>query len=126
GAGSVESRHASVQNAMFTMGLVPAMPVSRVALSKGADVTLPVSLDRGACVTFVAIGDGSARDIELSILDSAGEELARESALDVEASVQLCPSESGEFGLRLGAVGGSAKVLVAGYRDEGGSRRAST
>jgi hypothetical protein len=119
GASTLDARHASVQNTMLTMGLVPAMPVSRLGLARDAEETLTVTLERGSCVTLVAIGEGSARDITLSVRDSEGDVLADESSHDTQASVQFCPSESGRFGVRVGAVGGSANVLVAAYRDEG-------
>jgi hypothetical protein len=119
GASSLDARHASVQNAMLTMGLVPAMPVSRLAVARDGSETLPVALERGTCVTFVAIGEGSVRDVALSIRDSEGAVLAEEGTRDVQASVQFCPPVSGRFGVNVGAVGGSAKVLVAAYRDEG-------
>lgn len=121
GAGTLDARLASVESAMFTLGLVHAMPVSRVALGKGEEVTLPIDLQRGGCVTFVALGEGSARDLDLSVRDSEGEALAEEKTLGAHASVRICPAETGHYGVRVAAVGGAARVLVAGYREEGGA-----
>jgi hypothetical protein len=125
GASTLDARHASVQNTMHTMGLVPAMPISRLDLGRDASETLDVTLERNVCVTIVAIGEGSARDVDLTVRDSAGETVASESSRDSQASLQFCPSENGRFGVRVGAVGGSAQVLVSAYRDEGRRTRAN-
>lgn len=121
GKSSIEARHASVQNTMLTMGLVPTIPVSRFSLGKGEAETLPFSAEAGACSTVVAVGEGSASDLVLEILDSAGVTVAEEVVHDTQASLQFCPSTDGRFTIRVQAVGGSAKVLLSAYR--GGDAR---
>ncbi len=93
----LESRFVAVHNAMAAMGLTQSGPISEGSLPEGADATVVQTLQAGECYTFVALGSGGARDLDVRVTTDGGDEVGRDTTHDAQAAAQVCPDATGDY-----------------------------
>lgn len=84
-------------------------------LGERQDRHFDVSLQEGTCYTFVTLGGQGARDTDIFLLDGAGNELASDTGVGRDATVQFCPQTSGAYKLRTLMYGGQGALFTAAY-----------
>jgi len=95
-----------------------------VVLRKPSDESVPKSLgfhveDASACLRIAAVGPERA-NVELTLLDPTGVELARDALPGPIALVSgagpVCVSSAGDYRIELGMTGASGTVAIAVWR----------
>ncbi|CAN5391996.1 hypothetical protein BH09MYX1_BH09MYX1_21980 [soil metagenome] len=117
----IDPRFLAVHNAFSAMGMAQVGPVQQGSLVEGREARL--SIDLGAqCTTLVAMGGDGVRDLDLSLLDTQGNVLARDVTHDPQAVLRLCVDVPGWYTLLVRMAAGSGDFLVATW--SGGSAAA--
>jgi hypothetical protein len=73
-------------------------------------------LQQGSCYLFVAVGAQSVIDIDLYVLDAAGDTVTRDDQPDAMPTVQFCPTASGSYSTDVRLVEGSGSFTLLQYR----------
>lgn len=110
-----ESRFVAVHNTLEAMGYSQVGHISQGSLPQGDPVREPVTLEAGACYTFLAIGEGGVTDADLTLQDPAGETVAQDDDVDTQASIYHCAQTSGRYTLTLKFEIGSGEYLLASW-----------
>jgi hypothetical protein len=76
-----------------------------------------VSLERGRCVGFVAVGRELFRDLDLHVSNDEGTEIARDDRRDAHPYVRVCPTGATTLHLRVRAASGNGEVTVLTLAD---------
>ena len=108
----VDPRFLAVHNAFAAMGLSQVGPVQQGSLVEGRDARLPVELG-AQCTTLVAMGNDGVRDIDLTLLDPAGNPIARDASHDAQAVVRACIDAPGTYTMLVHMASGSGEFLAA-------------
>ena len=82
-----------VQRRLENRGYGPARLTTRFFALEGRGVALPFDLPRGRCTTLVTLGGGSIRELELTLYDGDGREVAIDAARGEAGLVHACPTE---------------------------------
>jgi hypothetical protein len=79
-------------------GYTPAVnaTVRAGVLAEGKRVTTPVKLSSGKNYGFLAICDASCQDMDLTLTDSSGNEVADDTTTQQDAAVQYTPKKTGQ------------------------------
>jgi hypothetical protein len=86
-----------------------------VVLSEGEARRYPLNLEAGRCYAFVSLAGPGAQDSDVSVMDGAGNELARDAEDARDGKVQFCAPATGTYQLQTTLHGGRGPVFVAGY-----------
>ncbi len=115
GEGQLEPRFVALHNAMQAMGMSRVGAISEGSLPEGAEARIESDLRGGECYTFVALGDDRVRDVNLRVVDEAGEEIARDTTYDRHAAAQVCPDESGTYQVVVRMASGQGGYTVTSW-----------
>ncbi len=99
--GALEPRFVAVHNAMTAMGLSQSGSISEGSLPTGGTSRVDVQLHAGQCYTFMVFGTEGAENLDLSLVNAAGEELGRDTTHDREAALHACAREAGHHALTI-------------------------
>jgi hypothetical protein len=117
----VEERLAQIRQALVERGLEPLLAPPVENLAQDSMVRVPLDLSGDTCVVAVGRSDGGLRDIDLSLFDPAGAEVARDLGPDAEPTIEHCPEASGRFELELRSfegAGAAGVIVLVGPRDD--------
>lgn len=124
---ALNRRHARLRERMRRRGYGEQKGLARVFALEGDGVAFPLDLPVGSCSTFVALGGGRVRDLELSLYDGEGAEIANDPVPAEGGLVHVCPQAGPAVAtlphyLRLVAREGTGALLVAHFESapEGG------
>jgi hypothetical protein len=93
--------------------------LGRELVAEEHGVAIPLDLPVGACSTFLALGGGAIRELDVSLFDDAGALIAADSTPGEGGLVHVCPQGAGAhrpFHLVLSARRGTGAVLVGHFR----------
>ena len=110
--GEVQSRYATVHNALTGLGLAEVGPLHDARLESGQEAHIELELENG-CTTIVAIGDVTILDLEAALVDSTGGRLARGATHTSEATIRACVEKAGHYTLNAKAAHGQGSLLVS-------------
>ena len=110
--GELESRFATVHNALSAIGMSEIGALHETRLETGQEGKIDLELAVG-CTTIVAVGAASIVDLDAALVDAAGTRLARGTAHTSEATIRACNDMAGTYSLKLKAARGSGPVLVS-------------
>jgi len=112
----VEERLAERRAVLRERGFLPLADPHLERVAEGEDVALRVELAPGRCYVAMARGGEGLTDVDLTLFDPAGAEVARDFDGDAEPDVELCPEIAGRYGVRARAFEGAGAlgVLVLG------------
>ena len=108
-----EPRFVAVHNALSAMGLAQTGPISEGSLPEGAEARIEVELQAGECYTFVALGSDSVEDLDILVLDEAGEEAGRDVTHDRQAAARVCAETTGTHTAVVSMTEGRGGYLVS-------------
>lgn len=122
---ALNRRHARLRQRMRRRGYGEEVGLSRAFVLEDRGVAWPLDLEVGKCSTFIALGGGDVRDLELSLYDGEGEETASDTVEREGALLHVCPQgepgvEHIPFHLELRALEGAGAVMVAHFRSQPG------
>jgi hypothetical protein len=89
-----------------------------VTLSEGQARRYPLNLEAGRCYTFISLAGPGANDSDVSVMDGAGNELARDADDARDGKVRFCAPNTGTYQLQTSLQSGRGSVFVAGYIQE--------
>ena len=110
--GELESRFATVHNALTAIGMSEVGALHEARLADGQEGKIDLELTVG-CTTIVAVGAGTIIDLDAALTDVAGTRVARGTAHTSEATIRACNETAGTYSLRLKAARGGGTVLVS-------------
>ncbi len=123
---ALNRRHGRLRQRMRNRGYVDQTGLSRTFILEDRGVAWPLDLSVGKCSTFVALGGGSLRQLELTLYDGEGDEAATDSVEQEGGLVHVCPQAEARravtrpYYLQLRALEGEGAVMVAHFRSEPG------
>ncbi len=85
-------------------------------LDEGGTQEYAVDLEGNKCYAILAVGDSGVRNLDLTLLDSAGHEVDRDDAGDSRPTVRVCPSADGHYRMRVRMMSGAGDYVYAPYR----------
>lgn len=120
---ALNRRHARLRQRMRTRGYGEEVGLARHLVLEDRGVALPLDLEVGRCATFLALGGGTIRQLDLVLYDGEGAEIAADSVPGEGGLVHVCPqAESGmthqPFYLVVDARSGAGAVLVGQFASE--------
>jgi len=112
----VEERLAERRTVLRERGFLPLGEPRLERVAEGDEVKVAFQLEPGRCYVAMARGDEGLRDVDLTLFDPAGAEVARNLEGDAEPEVELCPETSGRYGVSARAFEGAGALglLVVG------------
>lgn len=118
-------RFGRLRRRMETRGYGTPTHALRTFVLEGEGEALPVDLPTGACATWVALGGGGLRDLDLRLFDGDGNEVAADAVRGEGGLVHVCPAATPEPGtapyyVELRAVEGSGAVVVGAFASAAG------
>ncbi len=118
GGTELESRFATVHNALTAIGMAEVGPLHEARLTDGQEGKVELELGTG-CTTIVAVGSSTLTDLGASLVDVSGTRLARGMAHTSEATIRACSEQAGTYTLKLKAEHGAGTVLVSTWSGGG-------
>lgn len=117
---ALNRRHGRLRQRMRVRGYDEQLGLSRTFVLEDRGVAWPLDLAVGRCSTFVALGGGSLRDLELTLFDGEGDEAATDSVENEGGLLHVCPqAEEGAgsrpYYLQIRALEGAGAVMVAHF-----------
>jgi hypothetical protein len=85
-------------------------------LAEGGTQEYEVDLEGDKCYAILAVGDSGVRNMDLTLLDSAGHEVDRDDAGDSRPTVRVCPTATGHYRMRVRMMSGTGSYVYAPYR----------
>ncbi len=85
-------------------------------LTEGGTQEYEVDLEGNKCYAILAVGDSGVRNLDLTLLDTAGHEVDRDDAGDARPTVRVCPSADGHYRMRVRMMSGTGNYVYAPYR----------
>lgn len=79
------------------------------------DRNFALNLEQGFCYAFATLGGPGARDTDVFLVDGSGNEIERDVTTNIDATVQYCPEQSGQYSLRTRMYGGQGPIFTVGY-----------
>jgi hypothetical protein len=80
-----------------------------------------VTLTAGSCYAIAAVGDSGVQELNLYLLDGAGNEVDRDHAQSARPVVRVCPQTTGQFTMRVRMVQGEGQYRAGLFRWGGGT-----
>lgn len=116
------TRLVAVHNAFEALGFGQMGHVSEGSLPEGGVARFQMDLE-AQCYTFVAFGGEGARDVDVSVFDANGQQVATDGTHDAQATVQFCPTARGRYTVAVRMASGAGSYLFSSWR--GGVRTAA-
>lgn len=91
-------------------------------LEQGQTQDFGISLEGGKCYAILAVGDTGVRDLDLAVLDAAGQATDRDVEADARPVVRVCPQRSGESRIQVRMASGGGAFRYVAYRWPRGTR----
>lgn len=91
-------------------------------LTQGQTQDFGISLEGGKCYAILAVGDTGVRDLDLAVLDAAGQAIDRDVEADARPVVRVCPERSGESRIQVRMANGGGDFRYVAYRWPRGTR----
>src|SRR5262245_9947060 len=88
---ALNRRHARLRSRMRHRGYGEEVGLTRALVLEESGVVLPLDLAAGHCSTFLGLGGGAIRDLNLTLYDGEGSEAATDSVEGEGALVHVCP-----------------------------------
>lgn len=117
-SGELESRFATVHNALTAIGMAEIGALHDARLQEGQEARIDLDLATG-CTTIVAVAGVGVTDLDAALLDATGTRVARGSAHSSEATIRACLDAGGAYTLRVKAAHGAGPVLVSTWAGGG-------
>jgi hypothetical protein len=108
----LEARLAGRRTVLRERGFLPLGEPHLEPVAEGEAIALNITLSAGRCYVVMARGGRGLLDVDLTVLDPAGAEVAQDHDQDAEPEVELCPAEGGRFGVRGTAFEGAGAVGI--------------
>ena len=113
-------RAASLRHRMSARGYGEAVAQTREFVLEGSGVGIPLDLPTGRCATFVALGGGDLRQLDLALFDSQGQRVVEDRAEGEGGLAHVCPQGNADgatlaYYLALRARRGSGAVQVLAF-----------
>ena len=91
-------------------------------LTQGQTQDFGISLEGGKCYAIMAVGDTGVRDLDLAVLNAAGQAIDRDVEADARPVVRVCPERSGESRIQVRMANGGGAFRYVAYRWPRGTR----
>lgn len=101
---------------MRARGYEPYGDPTRGEMEQEATRDFDIQLEGGRCYAILAVGDNGVRDLDVLLMNPAGQELDRDIEADPRPIVRVCPTDSGQFRMRVRMFRGSGHFVYAPYR----------
>ena len=113
-------RAASLRHRISARGYGEAVAQTREFVLEGSGVGIPLDLPTGRCATFVALGGGDVRQLDLALFDSQGQRVVEDRAEGEGGLAHVCPQGNADgatlaYYLALRARRGSGAVQVLAF-----------
>jgi len=118
GTGELESRFATIHNALTGIGMSEIGALHDARLGDGQEAAIDLELAPG-CTTIVAVGGTTIKDLDASLVDPAGTRIARGFAHTSDATIRACVEAAGHYTLRVKAMRGAGSLLVSTWSGGG-------
>lgn len=79
------------------------------------DRNFQLNLEQGDCYAFATLGGPGTRDTDVFLVDGSGNEIERDVRTNLDAVVQYCPDQSGQYALRTRLYEGQGPVFTVAY-----------
>ena len=89
------------------------------------DRNFALNLEDGFCYAFATLGGPGARDTDVFLVDGTGNEIERDVSTDMDATVQYCPDQAGQYQLRTRMYSGQGPIFTVGYVQPRGGQQAA-
>lgn len=119
GSISMDPRFVTLHNTMAAIGMTQSGSISEGSLPEGGEAHFDGHLDPGNCYTVVALGAGGVANLDVSITDEAGTDIAHDSTEDGSAAVQFCPQYPAQYRISVRMTRGSGGYLVTSWSGTG-------
>lgn len=120
---ALNRRHGRLRQRMQVRGYTDQAGLSRAFVLEDRGVAWPLDLGVDRCSTFVALGGGTIRQLELTLYDGEGEEAATDSVAQEGGLLHVCPQgpegiDTRPYYLQIRAIEGEGAVMVAHFLSE--------
>lgn len=111
----LERRVSALRDGIARRGFQPTGDPTRLSLSAGGRVRTAVPVTPDRCYTLGAFADGDLVDVNVAVIDAAGEEIARDVRGERDGLVQLCPRFATTLALEAVGVRGEGAVVLQAW-----------
>lgn len=118
GGSDLERRLNELRDGISHRGFVPTGDTQRGEFARPGAQRFPVPVTPDRCYTLAALGDGEVRDVDLSVLDASGDEIARDVRPERDGMVQLCPATAQTLSVEVRVRAGGGSVLLSTFAAE--------
>lgn len=121
---ALNRRHARLRERMRVRGYGEDVGLARALVLEDRGVALPLDLPGDGCSTFLALGAGTIRQLDVTLYDGEGDEASGDSVEGEGGLVHVCPREGAShrpYYLVLRSQEGSGAVLVAQFQSASGA-----
>lgn len=108
----VDPRFIAIHNTLAAMGLAQVGPVQQGTLAEGREARLSIELP-AQCTAVVAIGGAGVGDIDLAVLDAAGQTVGHDTTHEPQATVRACTEVAGTHTIVVKMAKGSGDFMTA-------------
>ncbi|MEM6961588.1 MAG: hypothetical protein AAF550_07590 [Myxococcota bacterium] len=108
-------RLASLDAQLSPSGFQRTAEPEGVQLSESEDRRFILNLQQGYCYTFASLGGPGASDTDVFVTDGSGNQLAQDSSVNLDATVDFCPASTGTYALRALMYRGSGPIFIAAW-----------
>lgn len=116
-----ERRLSELREGIGRRGFVPNADTIRATFTAPGSIRYPVTVTADRCYTYAALAEGSLNDVDLSVFDADGEEIARDIRPERDAFVQLCPASAGSLQVEIRARPASGVVFLQSFAADAAS-----
>jgi hypothetical protein len=90
------------------------------------DRNFALNLEQGSCYAFATLGGPGARDTDVFLVDGSGNNIEVDQSTAIDASVQFCPQQAGQYTLRTRMYDGQGPIYTVGYVQARGGQTPAT
>ncbi len=122
----LERRMNEFRDGLAQRGFQGAGDPGSVTFDAPGTMRLPFAVTPDRCYTLAGFADGPLGDLDLVVVDAAGDELVRDVSPARDAFVQLCPRVATTLSVEVRAAAGTGRAVVLGYAADAASAGANT
>jgi len=122
----LERRMNAFRDGVGQRGFQPVGDPGAVTFATPGSARLPFAVTPDRCYTLAAFAEGDLSDLDLVVIDSAGDELARDVSPARDAFLQVCPRVATTLSIEARARQGQGRAVVLGYAADAASAGANT
>lgn len=120
-ASDSERRLTELREGIARRGFQPNTDTIRATFAAPGAVRYPSAVVPDRCYTYAALAEGSINDVDISVYDPDGEEIARDIRPERDAFVQLCPAAAETLQVEVRARPGTGVVLLQSFAADAAS-----